>query len=153
MACRTASRSPSIHWVAEVTSALNGDVGDGAAFSSTAAGTGRDQATTDLYELLQVSPQASYVVIRAAYRALARDYHPDVNDTPEADTMMGRLNAAYAVLSDPVRRTRYHAYYIKASRTTGASRANGGQSSERRTGAARRTRSQYRAFAPPAASH
>src|SRR4051794_28151397 len=57
---------------------------------------------------------------------------------------MGRLNAAYAVLSDPVRRTRYHAYYTKSSRTTGAPKSGGGRASTSRTGAPRWTGSQHR---------
>lgn len=64
---------------------------------------------TDLYELLQVSPRASLGVIQAAYRVLARAYHPDVNDGPESVRQMRRLNAAYHVLSDPQRRARYDA--------------------------------------------
>src|SRR5688572_25669057 len=66
---------------------------------------------TDLYELLQVSPRASEGVIQAAYRVLARAYHPDVNDGPDTVRVMRRLNAAYAVLSDPKRRARYDAQF------------------------------------------
>jgi len=66
---------------------------------------------TDLYELLQVSPRASLGVIQAAYRVLARAYHPDVNDGPETVRVMRRLNAAYAVLSDSRRRARYDAQF------------------------------------------
>lgn len=63
----------------------------------------------DLYELLQVSPRASLAVIQAAYRVLARTYHPDVSASPETARMMRCLNAAYDVLSDPKRRARYDA--------------------------------------------
>jgi curved DNA-binding protein CbpA len=66
---------------------------------------------TDLYELLQVSPRASEGVIQAAYRVLARAYHPDVNDGPDTVRVMRRLNAAYAVISDPKRRARYDAQF------------------------------------------
>jgi hypothetical protein len=66
----------------------------------------RDQST-DLYELLEVSPHARQAVIHAAYRALVRDCHPDVNDAPEAAQRARQLNAAYAVLSDPGGRARY----------------------------------------------
>src|SRR5688572_22376182 len=81
-----------------------------------------DPSTVDLYELLQVSPQASLNVIRAAYRALARDYHPDINATPAAARHMLRLNDAYDVLSDPIRRARYHRRYehVVRSPTRGA---------------------------------
>jgi hypothetical protein len=60
-----------------------------------------------LYDVLQVSPWCEPDVIQAAYRALARTRHPDVNRDPDAEDQMRRLNVAYQVLSDPVRRTRY----------------------------------------------
>lgn len=80
--------------------------GDGAALSVPI-----EPLPADLYELLQVSPRASLGVIQAAYRVLARSYHPDVNDGPEAVRQMRRLNAAYAILSDPARRARYDAHF------------------------------------------
>jgi hypothetical protein len=46
-------------------------------------------------------------VIQAAYRALARSRHPDINRDPDAEDQMRRLNVAYQTLSDPVRRARY----------------------------------------------
>lgn len=61
----------------------------------------------DLYEILQVSPRATLVVIQAAYRVLARNHHPDVNAGPSSTGSMRRLNAAYAVLADPTRRAQY----------------------------------------------
>jgi hypothetical protein len=63
----------------------------------------------NLYEVLQVSPKASPEVVQAAYRTLARAYHPDVNGSPHAARMMRQLNAAYRVLSDPERRSKYDA--------------------------------------------
>src|SRR5581483_10863920 len=60
-----------------------------------------------LYDVLQVSPWCEPDVIQAAYRALARTRHPDVNRAPDAEEQMRRLNAAYQVLSDPARRARY----------------------------------------------
>jgi curved DNA-binding protein CbpA len=47
--------------------------------------------------------------VQAAYRTLARTYHPDVNNSPHAARMMRQLNAAYKVLSDPERRSKYDA--------------------------------------------
>jgi curved DNA-binding protein CbpA len=67
----------------------------------------REQRRINLYEVLQVSVKASPEVVQAAYRALARAYHPDVNPSPDAARQMRQLNAAYNVLSDPVRRARY----------------------------------------------
>jgi hypothetical protein len=52
----------------------------------------------DLYKILQVDPQADTEVIEAAYRRLARKYHPDVNGSPDAELRMRELNAAYQVL-------------------------------------------------------
>src|SRR5438128_1508448 len=65
--------------------------------------------SSNLYEVLQVSPEANTEVIRAAYRTLARSQHPDVNPDPDATRHMRRLNAAYHILSDPARRARYDA--------------------------------------------
>jgi curved DNA-binding protein CbpA len=57
----------------------------------------------DPYLVLQVAPDADLIVIAAAYRALARRYHPDV--AGEGGTaQMRRINAAWEVLKDPVRR-------------------------------------------------
>jgi DnaJ domain len=78
--------------------------------------------SSNLYEVLQVSPEASIEVIRAAYRALARAYHPDVNADPEATPHMRRLNAAYQVLSDPDRRARYNAALARTSILRSAAR-------------------------------
>jgi curved DNA-binding protein CbpA len=46
-------------------------------------------------------------VIEAAYRRLARKYHPDVSQSPNAEARMRELNAAYEVLRDPTRRADY----------------------------------------------
>jgi DnaJ domain len=61
------------------------------------------------YEILQVSPRASTEVIRAAYRVLARNYHPDVSTSPTAAEHMQQLNAAYNALIDPRRRAQFDA--------------------------------------------
>ena len=45
--------------------------------------------------------------IRAAYRRLARQYHPDLNSGSEAEVRMQQINEAYATLSDPSRRRQY----------------------------------------------
>jgi DnaJ-class molecular chaperone len=59
------------------------------------------------YELLEVSETASPEVIRAAYRALAKKYHPDVYKGADRQQVMSTVNAAYSVLSDPVKRAEY----------------------------------------------
>jgi hypothetical protein len=47
------------------------------------------------FETLQVSPAAEPEVVAAAYRALARKYHPDRSSAPDAMVRMARINAAY----------------------------------------------------------
>ncbi len=61
-----------------------------------------------LYETLEVSPTARAAVIRAAYRCLVQEYHPDKNPGDlEAAARMSRINHAYSVLADPAQRARY----------------------------------------------
>jgi curved DNA-binding protein CbpA len=62
---------------------------------------------SDYYEILQVSAKAEPEVIQAAYKRLAFKYHPDRNAAPSAHQMMTLLNKAYAILSDPIRRSAY----------------------------------------------
>ena len=59
------------------------------------------------YHVLQVDPEAESEVIDAAYRRLARLYHPDVSKSPNALRKMQEINAAYEVLHDPVKRRQY----------------------------------------------
>ena len=61
----------------------------------------------DYYDILQVSPNAEPEVVGAAYRRLARKYHPDAYAGPDATERMRELNEAYEVLSDPAKRAEY----------------------------------------------
>lgn len=56
--------------------------------------------TLDPYAVLQVLPSADQEVIDAAFRALARKYHPDHDATRSAATKMAELNMAYAMVRD-----------------------------------------------------
>lgn len=58
----------------------------------------------DLYRILQVDPGAEVDVIQAAYRVLARRFHPDHAGD---DAAMKRLNAAWEVLGNKTRRAAY----------------------------------------------
>ena len=63
---------------------------------------------TDYYLLLGVPDTASPDAIKRAYRALARDSHPDRNPhDPSAEERFKMVQLAYQVLSDPRRRTQY----------------------------------------------
>lgn len=60
----------------------------------------------NLYRILHVQPEAPLEVIRASYRTLMSTLraHPDLGGDPEA---AARINAAYAILTDPERRRAY----------------------------------------------
>jgi molecular chaperone DnaJ len=61
----------------------------------------------DYYEVLGVPRNASADELKAAFRRLARQYHPDVNKEADAEERFKELNEAYAVLSDPDKRSAY----------------------------------------------
>jgi molecular chaperone DnaJ len=61
----------------------------------------------DYYEILGVNRGASADDIRSAYRNLAKQYHPDVNKSPDAVDRFKEINEAYAVLSDDERKAAY----------------------------------------------
>ncbi len=62
---------------------------------------------TDYYGVLGVSKTATEKEVRAAFRRLARQHHPDVNKDPKAGERFKRINEAYQVLSDPQKRAKY----------------------------------------------
>lgn len=67
-------------------------------------------AIRDLYEILGVSRDASQSEIKAAYRRLARELHPDVNGDPGDQERFKEITGAYEILSDPEKRQRYDAF-------------------------------------------
>ena len=69
----------------------------------------------DYYTILEVAPGATFEQIKQAYRRLARQYHPDLNQG-KADTRIKQLNEAYAILSDSVKRAAYDAQRLEAAR-------------------------------------
>lgn len=62
----------------------------------------------DYYKTLGVDKNASEKEIKAAYRKLARKYHPDVNpNDPQAEARFKEINEANEVLSNPEKRAKY----------------------------------------------
>jgi curved DNA-binding protein CbpA len=69
-------------------------------------GMGRVHVMNDPYEVLQVHRRADPDVIHAAYRVLARKYHPDSGGDV---AKMTAITEAWAILGDPARRSAYDA--------------------------------------------
>ena len=62
----------------------------------------------DYYEVLGLDKSADEAAIKKAYRTLAKKYHPDMNPgDAEAEKNFKEVNEAYAVLSDPEKKSKY----------------------------------------------
>jgi curved DNA-binding protein CbpA len=68
-------------------------------------GTSSRAQARDAYEVLEVRPDASQVVVNAAFRALAAVHHPDASGG--TNRRMAELNAAYALVRTPDLRAAY----------------------------------------------
>src|SRR5690348_12231046 len=87
----------------------------------------RTDVARDYYEILGVDRGASDSDIKRAFRRLARELHPDVNDhDPEAEEKFKEAAEAYEVLSDPERRRTYDAYGHEGLRSGGFTPRSGG---------------------------
>lgn len=64
----------------------------------------------DYYEVLEVNKNATPDELKQAFRQLARKYHPDVSQEPDAEEKFKEINEAYAVLSDDQKRAAYDRY-------------------------------------------
>ena len=67
-------------------------------------------AQRDYYEILNVPRDSSPEDLKSAFRGLARTYHPDVSQEPDAEERFKEINEAYAVLSDAEKRAAYDRY-------------------------------------------
>jgi molecular chaperone DnaJ len=66
------------------------------------------QMAKDFYAILGIEQAATQDQVKAAYRRLAREFHPDVRkDDPQAEERFKQINEAYYVLGDPERRSQY----------------------------------------------
>lgn len=61
----------------------------------------------DHYRTLEIKPAATHQEVKAAYRRLARRYHPDTNNGAFAATRFMDIKEAYDTLSTPARRKQY----------------------------------------------
>jgi DnaJ-class molecular chaperone len=74
----------------------------------------------DYYEVLGIAREANRGEVKTAFRKLARELHPDVNDhDPEAEEKFKEAAEAYEVLSDPERRRTYDTYGHEGLRGNG----------------------------------
>ena len=71
----------------------------------------------DYYSILELSTDATPEDIKTAFRRLARQYHPDLNQhNTEATAKFQQISQAYEILSDPQKRHRYYLeYYVPCS--------------------------------------
>ena len=67
-------------------------------------------AQRDYYDVLGLRRDADEAEIKKAFRALARQVHPDVSDAPDADERFKEVVEAYEVLSNSETRELYDRY-------------------------------------------
>ena len=70
------------------------------------------------YDNLKIARDAPPEIIRAAYKALCHQYHPDLHSgNPDADRIMKTINIAYEVLMDPIKRKEHDKWFEQQERT------------------------------------
>lgn len=65
------------------------------------------EVAKDYYKTLGIEKTASNQDIKRAYRKLAKQYHPDVNQEASADKRFKEIQEAFDILGDEEKRTQY----------------------------------------------
>lgn len=73
------------------------------------------------YKVLGVPRDASFAVIRQAYLQKAKRYHPDVNQSPQADKLFREVQEAYQTLSNEAKRKSFDATHSSRGGSADAS--------------------------------
>lgn len=83
-------------------------------------------ASKDFYSILGLSKNASEADIKTAYKKLAKQWHPDVNKSPEATEKFKEISEAYSILSDAQKRQTYDQFGSDAFSGGGFGAGGGG---------------------------
>jgi len=103
----------------------------------------------DAYKTLQVDHEAEDEVIVAAYRRLARKYHPDVAPGADAAARMASINAAFALIGTPTKRAVYDLDRRQGGTGAGVAGASTSTAPGRPAGSAQATSAQRPPSPPP----
>ncbi|GJV94761.1 DnaJ domain-containing protein [Tanacetum coccineum] len=95
-------------------------------FATATLNTTRSSTPSSLYEVLGIQMGADKGEIKAAYRKLARIYHPDVGSHDSSADEFMKVHSAYATLSDPGKRADYdRTLFVRPKMTVGYSGYSG----------------------------
>ncbi len=73
------------------------------------------EAWVDYYNILNVHERADRDSIESVYRSLCKMYHPDINHSPEVESLMKEINLAWEILKDDRKRRLYDIEWARRS--------------------------------------